>query len=612
MRNLISIGRLAVIIAGFCFFQARVRAQATQEVSVLPGETHQTLTGFGGSLAYYENWLTAHPNKEEIYSALFGELSLDILRVRNAYDYDPGMVLRVLSFARGAEQVRGKPIAIMSSSWGPPGYLKSTNDRTHGGTLKYTAGPGGVEFDYAGFAQWWDGALDEYAYQGIYPTYISIQNEPDWSADYESCRFSPTETVTATDTLAGYNKALDAVYDTIQKRSKIPRILGPECIGIGYNAVENYINPLDLSKLYGIAHHLYHGANESDPFTSTNFSKVGNFHPEVPHFQTEYSRGDWFALSGMIYKSLHDENAVAYLFWDLIWIDGGLIDVDFPWDPSQWSNANGYSRTRHFYVFKQFSAFIQPGWQRLGLSSSGSSWKALAFASQDRDSATFVLINQSATDSLGIQLDMEGYSIDQSDIYLTSETNSCKNVGKLQNSRLKVPPRSITTVAMKISELPPQIDCNGDTNGVAFLDSCGICAGGNTGIEPVLEVCYPLDCNGDSNGTAFPDSCGTCAGGNTGITPVLVPGECADDVNDLLQPGTGITFHFDPVRDQLYLTIPEETGRIQLLDLSGKFLIERKISAHESVINVPGLDDGLYLVRIFYANRVYTGKILKY
>ena len=45
MRNLISIGRLAVIIAGFCFFQARVRAQATQEVSVLPGETHQTLTG---------------------------------------------------------------------------------------------------------------------------------------------------------------------------------------------------------------------------------------------------------------------------------------------------------------------------------------------------------------------------------------------------------------------------------------------------------------------------------------------------------------------------------------------------------------------------------------
>lgn len=66
------------------------------------------------------------------------------------------------------------------------------------------------------------------------------------------------------------------------------------------------------------------------------------------------------------------------------------------------------------------------------------------------------------------------------------------------------------------------LDCNGDPGGDAFIDSCGICAGGNTGITPVVDpdVCgIPVDCNGDEYGTAFMDTCGICAGGNTGIVP---------------------------------------------------------------------------------------------
>jgi glucuronoarabinoxylan endo-1,4-beta-xylanase len=145
--------------------------------------------------------------------------------------------------------------------------------------------------------------------------------------------------VNAADTIAGYNKALNAVYDTVMKRTQPPVFLGPESIGIGYNAVENYINALDLSKLYGIAHHLYHGAEggtvPKDPFTSTNYKKVGNFHPEVPHFQTEYSREGWFTVAGMMFQTLVQENAVAYLYWDLIWDGAGLVSLHFPWDRSQ-------------------------------------------------------------------------------------------------------------------------------------------------------------------------------------------------------------------------------------------------------------------------------------
>ena len=179
------------------------------------------------------------------------------------------MIDRAVEFVQAAESVRGKPIAVLSTSWGPPASLKSNNNRSNGGSLKYTVTGGKVEFDYAGFAHWWNASLDEYNAHGIFPDYISIQNEPDWTASYESCRLNPSETVNFTDTIAGYNKALSAVYDTIQTRTVIPELIGPETIGIGYNAVENYCNAMDLSKIHAIAHHLYHGVDENNPFAST-------------------------------------------------------------------------------------------------------------------------------------------------------------------------------------------------------------------------------------------------------------------------------------------------------------------------------------------------------
>ena len=42
------------------------------------GEIHQTIEGFGASIAWYSNWITGHPNNEDIYDYIFNELGLDI------------------------------------------------------------------------------------------------------------------------------------------------------------------------------------------------------------------------------------------------------------------------------------------------------------------------------------------------------------------------------------------------------------------------------------------------------------------------------------------------------------------------------------------------------
>jgi glucuronoarabinoxylan endo-1,4-beta-xylanase len=437
--------------------KAVAQSENIQSVQVNVDEEYQTITGFGASLAFYEGWLPAHPNRAEIYDVIFKELSLDILRVRNAYGYDNNMIGYVKQFASAAQNSLGHPIDIMVTSWGPPGYLKSNNDKSNGGTLKYTVNNGKVEFEYAGFAQWWDAALDNYNSNGIFPKYISIQNEPDWAAFYESCLMRPAEVVNSTDTIAGYNKALDAVYDTVKQRENPPLFLGPECIGIGYNAVENYINPLDLSKLHGIAYHLYHGAEsgtvEDDPFTSTNYAKVSNFHPEVPHFQTEYSREGWFTVAGMIFQSLAQANVTAWLYWDLAWENGGLVNLHFPWDRSRWTNSVGYNRTKDFYVFKHYSAFIHPGWKRIGTSGNSELLKTAAFISSTGDSAAFVAINRSATDSLKVKIQIPGFEMEEATTYSTSEENNFITSDYLNDTILVLPPRSINTVDIRLSSV---------------------------------------------------------------------------------------------------------------------------------------------------------------
>lgn len=455
--NLIKYQFIIVLFLVYTAVFQQVVAQSAHTVEVQVEEEHQTITGFGASLAFYEGWLTAHPNRAEIYDVIFKELSLDILRVRNTFGYDGTMINRVKQFATAAENSLGHPIDIMVSSWGPPGYLKSNNDKSNGGTLRYIVNSGKVEFDYAGFANWWNASLDNYNANGIYPKYISIQNEPDFKADWESCLLRPSEVISSTDTIAGYNKALNAVYDTVQQRENKPLFLGPECVGIGYNNVENYINALDLSKLYGIAHHLYHGAESGtvpdDPFTSSNYKKVGNFHPEVPHFQTEYSRTSWFPLAAMIFQSLVEENVTAWLYWDLVWSEGGLVNLHFPWDRSRWTNSVGYNRTKDFYVFKHYSAFIHPGWKRIGTSGTNELLKTAAFISTTGDSAAFVAVNRSATDSLKVKIQIPGFSIEEATAFSTTEENNFVASDYLNDTMLVLPPRSINTVDLRLSSV---------------------------------------------------------------------------------------------------------------------------------------------------------------
>ena len=65
---------------------ARRRATPTARVTIDTAARHQTLVGFGASLAYADDAIVAHPDKAALYDLLFAESGLDVLRLRNRYE----------------------------------------------------------------------------------------------------------------------------------------------------------------------------------------------------------------------------------------------------------------------------------------------------------------------------------------------------------------------------------------------------------------------------------------------------------------------------------------------------------------------------------------------
>jgi len=207
-----------------------ITAHATFDFST----ANQTIAGFGGAEAFYLNYLDSHPNQTEIYTALFDPgngLGLTFLRLQNLYyqfngsnatTFDPDTPLVV----KAANAAHGAPLTLVMSSWSPPASIKSNNSVDNGGTLNTVNGA----YNYAGFAQFWSNSVNAYAALGVSPSYISIQNEPDFTASYASCRFNPTEAPygNPATSYAGYGLAFDAVYKALQTLSSPPKMLGPE------------------------------------------------------------------------------------------------------------------------------------------------------------------------------------------------------------------------------------------------------------------------------------------------------------------------------------------------------------------------------------------------
>ena len=418
--------------------------------------TYQTIEGLGGATCFYVGNLSGHPYKMEIYTNAFAGLNLSFLRLGDWYRYQSSISSfdsAAFDVVANANRVLGHPVTVYMSSWAPPAFLKSNGQTANGGTL--TTNSDGT-FNYGGFGQYWYDSINAYRSNGVSPQYISIQNEPDWVATYDSCIFHPTEDTVNGTNYASYSKALDAVYNKLATNlPSPPKILAPEVVHIAYNDLANYAATLNGNSFYGINYHLY-GGNNSDLSSSTNIF------PNKPHFMTEFGVDDLIGAATLIHNCLTLARDSGFNFWNLAWPapGGGLIQLENTGNTSSWTNApaaptesHGWYRMPSYWAMKHFSYFINPGYKRVSASDTDGNVLSSAYISPDGLRLVVVLINTSATSSSAMDFNFAAFNAGNSSVYQTAGTNTvaCTNtflpLGPLAVPQV-LPPQSVTTVVV--------------------------------------------------------------------------------------------------------------------------------------------------------------------
>jgi len=428
---------------------ARKPITGTVEVA----KVHQEIAGFGASEAFYQGFLANHPHSKAIYDALFGPvngLHTDFLRLQNHFRYLPKADFDqdTIEIVQHANALRSTPMTIIMSSWSPPAVLKSNGSEKNGGTLIKKNG----KYDYADFAQYWKDSVTVYRALGVDPTYVSIQNEPDETTDYESCRFNPTEEPVGGEAYAGYDKAVDAVYKAFQGMPSPPHLIGPETIGIGYGGVQSFLKAMPMQDMYAFAHHLYTGGEKTDSDTyAAALEAVKADTPGRLRLQTEYYTADGFQTALMIQDSMVLEDISMYLYWPYAWPgeSGTLLNVENPADPSKWKTPEGWAYTDGYYALKHFSYFIHAGYHRVEATSGNTEVKLSAYLSSSKDKLVVVAINNSATEN-SVKLKLGDFDHGKSVVYRTTFPNSPErfaNLGGLGPDNLvTLPAHSVATV----------------------------------------------------------------------------------------------------------------------------------------------------------------------
>ncbi|MBN2611114.1 MAG: T9SS type A sorting domain-containing protein [Bacteroidales bacterium] len=123
----------------------------------------------------------------------------------------------------------------------------------------------------------------------------------------------------------------------------------------------------------------------------------------------------------------------------------------------------------------------------------------------------------------------------------------------------------------------------------------------------------PVDCNGETRGLATLDSCGICSGGSTGITPITDPDLCPTGLHEKYSHNT-YAFSPNPFISEISLNLQKESDcpfTLVLFNMQGSQVLKVHSRANNTLVFGSELKQGLYSGKIILQNEVSLFKILK-
>lgn len=396
---------LLLSIAGACFACSQAIAQS---VNINASTEYQTITGFGGMNG--AGWIgdLSASQIETAFGSGEGQVGLSIMRMR----IDPNSAnwnIQVQSAVR-ARQLGAK---LLATPWSPPAYMKTNNSLINGGKLK-------PEY-YDEYATHLLNFVDFMSRNGA-PLYtVSVQNEPDWHPDYESCDWSG-------DDFANFLTSQGSRFG-----SNIKVTVG-ESVGFGKKFTDPALNsPTAVQHADIIAGHLYGAVPQDYPLARSKGKEVWM----TEHYTDSKNDADVWPLALDVGTELHRSmvaNFNAYIWW--------YIRRSY-----SFIKENGQVSKRG-HIMAQYARYVRPDYKRIGATEKPYSDVAVTAYKGPNNKIVLVVVN-TGTSSRNLNLTLQNASVGNLVKYSTSAT---LNVGyggttKVNNgaATVIVEPQSVTT-----------------------------------------------------------------------------------------------------------------------------------------------------------------------
>jgi glucuronoarabinoxylan endo-1,4-beta-xylanase len=295
------------------------------------------------------------------------QIGLSILRVRIDPSPDPGGHTNWATELSNANLATARGARVIATPWSPPASMKTNNNVNNGGRLSV-----GSYADYASYLQ----SFVAFMENGGAPLYaISIQNEPDWLATYESCLWNGAE----------FNTWIVNHASLITTRLIMPEAVNLTSGSLMALADPSLNDPAAAAHIDIVGTHLYGTAPAPYPNAVSKNKEV---------WMTEHTvEGTGLQSALDLAREIHDSMTIgnynAYVYW---WLQNWIVGNASPYEAGLINDpAIDLELTKKGYVMGQFSKFVRPDYVRITASANPST-NVYISAYKDTANSRFVIV----------------------------------------------------------------------------------------------------------------------------------------------------------------------------------------------------------------------------
>ena len=413
-----------LILLSFLFAQCLSFVASAQTVRLNANVQHQHITGFGGFVCSpqfgYNHMSTSDIKKVWGQGSTVG---CNIMRLyipigRNAWNQS-------LQAAKTAKQLG---LIVFASPWGQPAEWK-TNGTSNAKNSDGTTGKLKRE-NWPDYAQYLEDYVQYLRQNGVELDAISIQNEPDWPAEYAGCLWSAQE-------IAEFVKTYGSSISC--------KVMAPETLAVS----DSYVNALNNTNV--LPHFDIYGGHQYGGIQSA-YKKLAAKGKEL--WMTEYLI-NWNEAENNTRNFSYEKDVFNFfraintcMLGDFnAWIHYAAKRYYGMLGDGQRGTTSG-TVTKRGYVMAHFARFVT-GMNRIDASFVGTSVEGSAYLSESGDTAVVVLANEAAQ-AVDLTVDLPFYTTSGSLCTTTKTKNFTTQTLALDaetcRPKVNIPAQGVATV----------------------------------------------------------------------------------------------------------------------------------------------------------------------